>query len=105
MFIVIGLDTIHKPNVINVVSVGTLNSAPACPRDVFKALILSNCAAFICVHNHVSGSLNPSESDRNVTKVLFELGNKLDIKMLDHVIIGYDKEYWSFHQNSALGGG
>lgn len=99
VFIVIGLSTRNIPNVINVVSVGTLNSTASSPRDVFKALILSNCASFICVHNHVGGTLSPSESDKKITDTLGELGDKLEIKLLDHIIIGENKKFYSFRQN------
>lgn len=100
LFIVIGLNIRNVPNVINVVSIGTLTSAAASPRDVFKSLILSNCASFICVHNHVSGNISPSDSDKKITNVLGELGDKLEIKLLDHIIIGENNNFYSFSKHS-----
>lgn len=105
MFIVIGLSMRNVPNVINVVSIGTLSSTQVAPREVFKPLILSNCASFICVHNHVGGTLQPSGPDRMVTSNLYKLGDLMDIKLLDHLIICGKDEYWSFRENSMLGAG
>jgi DNA repair protein RadC len=101
-FTVIGLNSQNQPNVINIVSVGSLNSAPVSPREVFKPLILSNCLSFICVHNHVSGAIQPSESDKTVTRILYELGRKLDIQLLDHIILGSGKAYFSFADEGIL---
>lgn len=72
---------------MNICSVGTLNASLVSPREVFKSAILSNAAAFIAIHNHPSGSLEPSAEDYEVTKRLKECGELLDIKMLDHLIV------------------
>jgi DNA repair protein RadC len=102
IFIVVGLDTSNRPNVINIVSIGTLNSTAVSPREVFKPLILSNCASFICVHNHVSGQLIPSECDKNVTRVLISIGNQLNINLVDHLIVNASKEHYSFANTFLL---
>ena len=89
-FVTIALDGAHRILGIEEVSVGCLNSAPVSPREVFKALILVNAAAFICVHNHPSGDPTPSKEDFRVTQKLREAGGLLDIRLLDHIVIGYD---------------
>jgi len=78
---IIGLDT---------VSVGTLDQALISPREVFKTLILSSAASFICIHNHPSGDPTPSKDDKEITKRLQEVGKLHGIQMKDHIILGDD---------------
>jgi DNA repair protein RadC len=72
---------------MNIVSMGSLTSSHAHPRDVFKSSILSNAAAIILMHNHPSGHVEPSASDYSVTKQLAECGRLLDIPVLDHIVV------------------
>lgn len=88
VFAVLNLKTNGQPISMNICSVGTLNSSLVSPREVMKAGILSNAAAFICVHNHPSGDPSPSEEDHEVTERLVKAGEILDIRCLDHIIIG-----------------
>ncbi len=88
--LVLLLDTPHRPIGAHVVSVGTLNSAPAHPREVFKAAILANAAAVILAHNHPSGDVTPSRSDIATFKRLQEAGELLGIPVLDSLIIAQD---------------
>lgn len=101
-FAVVGLNAQNKPNVVNVVSIGSLNSAQVSSREVFKPLILSNCLAFICAHNHVGGTLEPSFQDKQITKVLFDVGVKMEIRLLDHIILGLDGKYYSFSRSGIM---
>ena len=101
-FVVVGMNAQNFPNVVNIVSIGTLNSTQVGPREVFKPLILSNCLTFICVHNHMGGTLEPSNHDVYITKTLAELGDKLEIKLLDHIIIGFDDSYYSFSKSGRM---
>lgn len=55
MLLVLGLNTKNKVNMVSVCSIGTVNSSVSSVREVFKALLLSNCLSFIVVHNHPSG--------------------------------------------------
>lgn len=73
---------------LNIASVGTLDAAMVSPREIFKASILSNAGAFIAVHNHPSGNLEPSQEDFATTKRLQECGDLLGVRMLDHIIVG-----------------
>lgn len=70
------------------VYVGSLNSSVIRLAELFRAAIKENAAAFIVVHNHPSGDPSPSPEDIRVTRQLVQLGNMLDINVLDHVIIG-----------------
>ena len=102
VFLVLNLDAACRPININIVSVGTLSETMVHPREVFKASILSNAAKVICVHNHPSGSLTPSEQDISITNRLMECGKILGIEVEDHLIIGGQSgEYFSFQESAA----
>ena len=88
-FIIACLNTKNEPTNISVVAVGTLNKAIVHPREVFKTAILSNAANVIAFHNHPSGDTEPSQQDIQLTNRLYEVGELLGIKLLDHLIIGY----------------
>jgi len=64
-------------------------------HNILKAVILSNAAAFVCVHNHPEGNPEPSEDDKVVTQQILELGIILGTPMMDHVILGAES-YYSF---------
>jgi DNA repair protein RadC len=83
---------------LSTVSVGTIDASIVAPRDVFRSAILSNAAGIILAHNHPSGNCEPSDEDRELTKKIYEAGELLCIKVLDHVVIG-DGEYYSFSQD------
>ncbi len=88
--IVVLLDVRHHVIGINTVSIGTVSASLIHPREVFKPAILANASAVILVHNHPSGSLEPSTEDLAVTKRLVDAGKLLGIHVLDHVIVTAD---------------
>ena len=90
-FIIACLNTKNEPTNISVVSVGTLNKAIVHPREVFKEAIKRSAASVICAHNHPSGDPTPSEQDIGLTHRLYEAGELIGIKVLDHLIIGDDQ--------------
>jgi len=77
------------------ISKGILDSALIHPREIFKPAIKNSASKIILVHNHPSGDPTPSKEDIDVTKKLIEAGKLIDIKVLDHVIIGSDR-WWSW---------
>ena len=77
------------------ISKGVLDSAIIHPREVFKPAIKHSASKIILAHNHPSGNPNPSNEDLEITKKLIEAGKLIDIKIIDHVIIG-DGEWWSW---------
>lgn len=87
-FCVINLDAGLCPINYSIVSIGTNNKAMVSPSNVFKSAILSNATAIIAIHNHPSGNPTPSQADLSVTERLVAAGKLLDIKCLDHVVIG-----------------
>jgi len=98
-FIILHLDTRNRVIKDEIVSVGTLNSSVIHPREVFKSAIKESANAIILVHNHPSGDTKPSEEDKTITERLFDAGELLDIKVLDHIIIGNDC-YYSFKEKN-----
>ncbi len=100
-FIVACLNTKNEPTNISVVAVGTLNKAIVHPREVFKTAILSNAANVIAFHNHPSGNAEPSQQDIQLTNRLYEVGELLGIKLLDHLIIG-DGTFTSLKEKGYL---
>ena len=69
-FIVVCLDTKNQPVNMQVISIGSLNSAIVHPREVFKVAILTNAFKIICFHNHQSGNTDFSREDEVITKRL-----------------------------------
>ena len=100
-FIIACLNTKNEPTNITVVSVGALNKAIIHPREVFKTAILSNAASIMAFHNHPSGETTPSQQDIQLTKRLYEAGELLGIKLLDHLIIG-DGSFTSLKEKGYL---
>ena len=74
---------------------GTVNQAHPIIREIFQKALQYFSAAIICLHNHPSGNPHPSPEDKEFTKRLVEAGSILQIKALDHIIIG-KKRYFSF---------
>lgn len=70
---------------------GTLNSSIVHPREIFKEALNHGAASIIIAHNHPSGDPNPSKEDMNITIRLKECGNIMGIKVIDHIVIGYNK--------------
>jgi DNA repair protein RadC len=70
------------------ISRGTLDASLVHPREVFRDAIRSSCAAVVLAHNHPSGDPTPSAEDIRITRQLVEAGKIVDIKVLDHVIVG-----------------
>ena len=70
-----------------VITVGLLNHSLVHPREVFADAITDRAASVICVHNHPSGSLEPSSQDIAITTQLKEAGSILGIQLIDHIIV------------------
>ena len=81
--------------------IGTINESLIHPREIFKEAYLLSASSIICIHNHPSGNVNPSNNDIIMTKQLDEVGKILGIKVLDHIIIGKDN-YYSFNDNDLV---
>lgn len=87
-FVVYLLDSKCRLESRQIVSIGSLDSAPVHPREVFSPAIRKQAAAVIVAHNHPSGDPTPSLNDIEVTGRLIEASKILGIKLMDHVIVG-----------------
>lgn len=101
-FVVVCLDTKSQPVSIEIVSIGTVNSAMVHPREVFKVAVLSNASKIICFHNHPSGNTNFSKEDEVITNRLKKCGEILGIELVDHIVVGDDDKYFSFKENFKI---
>lgn len=77
------------------ISIGSLSTSIVHPREVFAPAVRDSTAALIFIHNHPSGDPNPSLEDRDCTQRLIQAGKILGIRVLDHIVFGYD-DYYSF---------
>lgn len=102
LFCIVNLQSDLKPINMNIVSVGALNEALVHPREILKSAVLSNASSMMLIHNHPSGSLNPSQEDIVTTDRLVQIGQMMGIPVVDHVIIGRGQEYYSFHERGTL---
>jgi len=87
-FHVVSLDA--KNNLINrhLVTLGLADSSLVHSREVFRPAIQDGASAIVCVHNHPSSDVTPSAEDIRITRQLIDAGRIIDIKLLDHVIVG-----------------
>jgi len=80
---------------------GTVNQASPIVREIFQKALQSSAVSIICAHNHPAGDHNPSMQDKVFTKNLLCAGNALQIKVLDHIIIG-GNNFFSFSDSKML---
>ncbi len=82
------LDNRHKVIAFKIEFVGTIDGASVHPRTLAKNALRCNAAAVILAHNHPSGSHEPSKADENITREIKKVLEMIDIRVLDHFIIG-----------------
>ncbi|RBC11890.1 hypothetical protein BRO02_13605, partial [Xanthomonas oryzae pv. oryzae] len=88
VFAVLFLDNRHRAIAFEELFTGTIDGADIHPREVVRRALLHNAAAVIVGHNHPSGNPEPSKADRAVTKRLLDSLELVDIRLLDHFVIG-----------------
>ena len=101
VFKIVLLNTKNEIITDSEISIGTLNSSLVHPREVFIEAIKRSANKIILLHNHPSGSVQPSSEDKNVTRRLIQCGDIIGIGIIDHIIIG-DGEYFSFKENEMI---
>jgi DNA repair protein RadC len=92
-----------RNQIINIVDLfeGTTNRIAIRSRDVIESAMTKKTRSLIFVHNHLHGDPSPSQDDRRLTRDLVFVGNILQIRVLDHIIIGDDR-YFSFTQEGLI---
>ena len=82
------MDSKHRMLAFEVLFRGSIDSASVYPRQVVKRALVHNAAAVIFCHNHPSGITDPSEADRTLTQRLTEAPDLIEVRVLDHFIVG-----------------
>ncbi len=80
---------------------GTVDSSAVYPREIVKKALKWDASSLIFVHNHPSGDPEPSASDREITKELVFAATVMQLKVLDHIIIGNNR-YFSFADEGLI---
>lgn len=88
VFALLLLDSNHRLIEYKALFHGTIDSASVHPREVIRAVLEANAASVILAHNHPSGNTEPSVSDKRITKTLVEALALIDVRVLDHIIVG-----------------
>ena len=88
VFACLFLDNKHRVIKFEELFYGTIDGASVYPREIVKRALLYNAAALILAHNHPSGIATPSEADISVTSKLKDALKLIDIRILDHFVIG-----------------
>lgn len=101
VFACLFLDNRHRVIRFEELFRGTINGASVHPREVVKQALEYNAAALIFAHNHPSGVAEPSEADRQLTRRLQEALGLVDIRVLDHIVIG-DGEIVAFSERGWI---
>lgn len=91
IFMAIFLNAKHHVISTEELFTGTLTQTSVYPREVIKRALHYNAAAIIFAHNHPSGNTEPSQADKTLTQTLIKALDLIDIKMLDHFIVGKNK--------------
>lgn len=100
-FYILFLDNQHRVIQDEILFEGTIDAASVYPREVVKRALQLNAAALILAHNHPSGIAEPSQADRRITQCLIEALQLVDIRVLDHFVIG-DGEVVSFAERGWI---
>ena len=87
-FLIATLDTKLRVRRVVRITRGTLDASLVHPREVFRAAIADAAASILLIHNHPSGDPTPSWQDREVTRRLKEVGEIVEINVIDHIIVG-----------------
>ncbi len=100
-FYILFLDNQNRVIKDEVLFEGTIDAASVYPREVVKRSLEHNAAALILAHNHPSGVAEPSQADRRITRRLVEALSLVDIRVLDHFVVG-DGEVISFAERGWM---
>jgi len=100
VFLCVFLDNQHKVIACEELFRGTIDGASVYPREVVKTALQHNAAALMFAHNHPSGISEPSQADRVITDKLKTALALIDIRVLDHFVVG--ESVYSFAEHGLL---
>ena len=101
VFGVLYLNQGNKVRDFTILSTGGITATVADPRLILKKALEQDAVAMILCHNHPSGHLSPSQSDRDLTTKITEAARYFDIRVLDHIIVS-DEGYFSFADEGLI---
>jgi DNA repair protein RadC len=100
-FMIIYLNVKNYVSKFEIINEGTIDETVVYPRNIIKKTLANNATGIIVVHNHPSGICTPSESDKKLTKSLKSALDAVNIRLVDHLIVG-KAGYFSFVQQKLL---
>ena len=95
------LNPANKVIKVTRISIGGVNGTTADPKRIFKIAIDNQATAIMLCHNHPSGNVEPSDKDKALTRNIVNGGKLLEIKILDHIIVGINN-YFSFADSGMI---
>ncbi|MCK5494705.1 MAG: DNA repair protein RadC [Candidatus Omnitrophica bacterium] len=101
VFKVVHLDSNNRIIDIEDAAAGTVNHAMPIIREIIHSALQKFAVSIVCAHNHPSANITPSPQDKRFTKELSDAGKLMEIKLVDHIIIG-DDSYYSFSDEGIL---
>jgi DNA repair protein RadC len=101
-FMVVYLNVKNEVIDHEIIHEGTVDRAIVYPRRVVESALAHHAAGMILIHNHPSGHPEPSTDDKRLTRSIVEAARTLEIRVLDHIIVGRDAHF-SFTEHSLLG--
>ena len=101
IFKIVHLDSNNRIIDITDSAIGTVSHAMPIVREIIHSALQKFAISIVCVHNHPSANITPSTQDKKFTKELSDVGKLMEIKLVDHIIIGDDR-YFSFSDEGIL---
>ena len=98
---ILGLNVKNKVMCKEMVALGGLDTTVVYPRIIFKRLLMTDSSSLVMVHNHPSGLPEPSADDIRLTETIKEGCKIMDVKLLDHLIVG-EGRYFSLREKNML---
>ncbi len=102
VFLAVYLDSANGVIKLDELFAGTINATAVYPREVMAKALECNAASMIFAHNHPSGRVRPSRADFDITARLVAAARLLDMRVLDHIIIGGPGSYYSFAEEGVM---
>lgn len=100
-FLTVFLNVKNEVIANEIISEGTVNRVVVFPRKIIESALHHNASRVILVHNHPSGKVKPSDEDKKLTEIIVNATKALDIKVLDHIVVGKEGHF-SFVENNLM---